>query len=162
MNLFAVEKAMLVLAKHYPETSQKKPAFFHSMRVLTYLYHNNYSETICVAWVLHDALEDTDIQEQKIEELFWKQVLAIVKANSKNTQVAKEKILEDIVQKCVSYWEDALIVKVADVYDNFLYYTRLKDSAEQDRCKYLAQLIKKHKPIDCEDPIFELLDVIIN
>jgi hypothetical protein len=51
-------------------------------------------------------------------------VLQIVKVNSKNLSLAKEEVLEDIVKRCSDYGIDAMIVKIADVYDNFLFYKK--------------------------------------
>lgn len=51
-------------------------------------------------------------------------VANIVQANTKNTLLEKEYILEDIVVRCANFGEDAMIVKIIDVYDNFLFYSR--------------------------------------
>lgn len=161
MVWFKIEKALKLLVEYFPIEDQKKPALFHSIRVCTYLYNEWYDEDICVAWLLHDALEDTSMSEELIKDNFWENVLEIVKANSKNMSLAKEDRLEDIVKRCSNYWEDALIVKLADVYDNFLFYKRENNSKEIDRCKYLAELIKKYRESQWIDEIFALIEEII-
>ena len=113
MEWFLFEKAVLEFIKYFPEETQRKPFFYHSIRVWVFLWNQWYSEEIQIAGLLHDTLEDTSISEKEIENLFWKKVLWIVKANSKNLSLAKEEVLEDIVKRCSDYGIDAMIVKIA-------------------------------------------------
>ena len=161
MNWFKFEKALRALHEFYPTEDQKKPSLYHSVRVWIYLYNNWYSEDLQIAWLLHDALEDTLMSEWIIRDKFWWNILEIVIANSKSQNLPKEIILEDIVKKCVNYWEDALIVKMADVYDNFLFYIKENNIQEIDRCKYISEIIRKHKPDNWNDKIFDLTNVIL-
>ena len=124
MEWFLFEKAVLEFAKYFPDEAQRKPFFYHSIRVWVFLWNQWYSEEIQIAGLLHDALEDTSISENTIGNLFWKNVLQIVKANYKNLSLPKEEVLEDIIKRCSDYWIDAMIVKIADVYDNFLFYKK--------------------------------------
>ena len=87
-------------------------------------------------------------------------MLWIVKANSKNLSLAKEEVLEDIVKRCSDYGIDAMIVKIADVYDNFLFYKKINNIPEIERCKKLANLILKYKQ-NYDDKIFKFLEEII-
>ena len=162
MIWFKFEKALRLLVEYYPKEDQKKPSLFHSIRTGTYLYNKDYSEDIQVAWLLHDALEDTDMPESIISDNFWTNILQITIANSKTKNISKDIVLEDIIQKCVSYGEDALIVKMADVYDNFLFYVNENIALEIDRCIYLAKLIMIHKLNTRNDPIFNLSKEILN
>jgi len=162
MNWFKFEKALKMLMDYFPSEPMKKPVLFHSIRVWTYLWNNNYSEDIQIAWLLHDALEDTDIQENVIEKNFWIDVLNIVKANSKNLDLPKDQILENIIKKCVLFWENALIVKMTDVYDNFKFYLKENNTWEIERCKKLSKLIKKYKKNWWSDDIFKKIEIIIS
>lgn len=161
MEWFKFEKAMRLLISHFPEET-KKPALFHSMRVWTYLRNHNYSEDVQIAGLLHDALEDTPMQASQIEELFWLEVLQIVQANSEDNSVEDSLQKEDIVRRCADLSENALIVKMADVYDNFKFYTKQANISELERCKNFACLIKKYKNKNWNDPIFLKADEIIN
>ena len=152
---------MKLLVSYFPEEPMKKPTLFHSLRVGTFLWNNWYSEDLQISWLLHDALEDTDMPENSISDNFWKDVLEIVKANSKNNNLEKSEILEDIVKRCSIIWEDAMIVKTADVYDNFLFYLKEENIPEIERCKILANLVKKYKGEEWNDKIFEKIDEII-
>ena len=161
MNWFKFEKAMKLLISYFPEEPMKKPTLFHSVRVWTHLWNNWYNEDLQIAWLLHDALEDTNISESIISDTFWWYVLGIVKANSKNMNLEKSEILEDIVKRCSIVWEDAMIVKMADIYDNFLFYVKENNLPEIERCKILVKLVKKYKKEEWNDKIFDLTDDII-
>lgn len=161
MEWFLFEKAVLEFIKYFPEETQRKPFFYHSIRVWVFLWNQWYSEEIQIAGLLHDALEDINISENTIENLFWKNVLQIVKANSKNLSLPKEEILEDIVKRCSDYGIDAIIVKIADVYDNFLFYKKISNIPEIERCKKLANLILKYKQ-NYNDKISKFLEEIIS
>ena len=87
-------------------------------------------------------------------------MLQIVKANSKNPSLTKEEVLEDIVKRCSDYGIDAMIVKITDVYDNFLFYKKINNIPEIERCKKLANLILKYKQ-NYDDKIFKFLEEII-
>ena len=161
MQGFKFEEALRLLVSHFPKET-KKPALFHSVRVWTYLRNNNYSEDIQIAWLLHDALEDTDMTEHEITERFWSEVLQIVQANSEDESIEKSIQKEDIVKRCAQVWEIALIVKIADVYDNYKFYTKQENISELERCKNFARLILKYKKDNWNDPIFLKADKIIN
>ena len=161
MEWFLFEKAVLEFIKYFPEETQRKPFFYHSIRVWVFLWNQWYSEEIQIAGLLHDALEDINISENTIENLFWKNVLQIVKANSKNLSLPKEEILEDIVKRCSDYGIDAMIVKIADIYDNFLFYKKISNIPEIERCKKLANLILKYKQ-NYNDKISKFLEEIIS
>ena len=161
MNWFKFEKALRLLLEYYPKENQKKPALYHSVRVWTYLYNNWYSEDIQISWLLHDALEDTTIWEEIIRSNFWEDILQIVIANSKSKNLNDDEVLENIIKKCIENSEEALIVKMADVYDNFLFYVKEGITPEIERCKNISKLILKYKPSNFNDKIFDLIDDIL-
>ncbi len=125
------------------------------------MWNNWYSEELQIAWLLHDSLEDTDLPEYLIKSNFWQNVLDIVKSNSKNINLEKSEILEDIVKRCSIVWENAMIIKVADIYDNFLFYKKINNLSEIERCKKIAELLKKYKKTYWNDDIFKKLDEIL-
>lgn len=161
MNWFKFEKALKLLSEYYILESQKKPSLFHSVRVWVYLWNNWYSEDLQIAWLLHDVLEDTKISEDEIIDNFWNEVFDIVKANTKNSNLEKSEMLEDIVNRCSLVWENAILVKLADIYDNYLFYIKENNLPEIDRCKRLALLVKKYKDENWNDKIFDKLEDII-
>jgi len=161
MIWFEFERAFKMLISYFPEETIKKPTLFHSLRVWVFLWNNWYSEELQIAWLLHDSLEDTDLPEYLIKSNFWQNVLDIVKSNSKNINLEKSEILEDIVKRCSIVWENAMIIKVADIYDNFLFYKKINNLSEIERCKKIAELLKKYKKTYWNDDIFKKLDEIL-
>jgi hypothetical protein len=53
-------------------------------------------------------------------------------------------------------------VKIADVYDNFNFYTQQNNILELERCKAFAKLILEYKKENWTDPIFERAQEILN
>lgn len=144
MEWHRFEAALKFLALRFPE-SEKKAAFFHSIRVAVLLWELWYEEELQIAWLFHDSLEDTDISEIEIEKLFGTKVKTIVKANTKNIDLEKSARGRDIIQRCIDTWEDAIIVKICDIYDNFRYYIKIQNISEIERCKLLISYITENK-----------------
>ncbi len=159
MPHFPFEQALKLLVTHFPNEPQKKPILFHAVRVGTFLWHHGYSEEMQIAGLLHDALEDTDIDSEMIREQFGSHVLGIVEANSKNKNLPKEEILEDIVRRCANFGLDALVVKSADVYDNYLFYKKTSNIPEIERCQTLARLVLQYRG-NLDDPIFRYMEEV--
>lgn len=150
-----LENAIRFLVPRFPDARELiKPTAFHSIRVGTYLYENWYSEVICLAWFLHDILEDTETTKQEIEEMFGKEVLEIVLANTKNMNIAdKDARREDLIARCI-WTQEALIVKCADIMDNYKYRSRHWDISWVEKDKELARIIKNGIPPSFSDKIF--------
>lgn len=156
-----IELVIKILTKYFQDLQLKKPTLFHSMKVWFYLYDRNFDIDIILWWFLHDILEDTEISEQEIIELFWENVLNIVKANTKDRLIDKEFVNSELIKRCAEYWEDALIVKSADILCNFDYYNRIWNQSEIDRCKKLANLVFEYKNSSYSSSIFEELYKLI-
>ncbi len=150
-----LENAIRFLVPRFPDARELiKPTAFHSIRVGTYLYENWYSEVICLAWFLHDTLEDTKTTEQEIEEMYGKEVLKIVLANTKNMDITdKDARREDLIARCL-WTQEALIVKCADIMDNYKYRTRHEHRTEIEDAQNLARIIKNNIPPLFSDKIF--------
>ena len=150
-----LENAIRFLVPRFPDARELiKPTAFHSIRVGTYLYENWYSEVICLAWFLHDILEDTETTEQEIGETFGKEVLEIVLANTKNMDITdKDTRKEDLIKRCL-WTQKALIVKCADIMDNYKYRTRHGNIKETIDAQNLARMIKNDIPSSFSDKIF--------
>ena len=113
------------IAKHGDQKYGDKPYSDH-LRAVAQLVHilgrpnENWVDDVMAASLLHDVLEDTDARPEEIEELFGKQVLAIVKACTKTD--------DDLCRKCsfrrtvpaLKTTDWALPVKLADRLANML------------------------------------------
>jgi (p)ppGpp synthase/HD superfamily hydrolase len=151
------EEAIKVLVEYMPPADTLiKPTLLHSVRVGTYLYENGYSQNIVLSGYLHDVIEDTEIENGFIEKKFGKEVLDIILANSKDTSVT-ENSNEELLQRCLSYGEEALIVKAADILDNYKYYNRMDDHKGLVYCSRNTEYLLKIVPSNFEDVIFTKL-----
>lgn len=156
-----VEKAIRILSYYFDDKFiSKKPTLFHSIRVWTNLYQKWYNADIVLAWYLHDILEDSDIKSDFLIDNFSKNIYEIILANTKNKNIKKEEINEELIKRCADFWKEALIVKAFDIYDNFLYYKKENNLSEIQRCKTLYNLIKKYQKQEYNEEIFFLLENI--
>lgn len=154
------EKAIRLLSKYMPvaDETTRKPVLFHGLRVGIYLYERNYSEDIILAGVLHDILEDTEITQEELRAEFGDTVTKLVQASTKDDSVAKEEKTEELIKRCVSNGQDALIVKAGDILDSFKWYNSQNNKGEIEYCMKNANAIFTHKPTDFNDPIFTELE----
>lgn len=157
------EKAVRMLSDNLPisDSNSRKPILFHDIRVGCYLYEKGYEEEIVIAGLLHDAIEWSNLKEDKLRKEFGDKLVNIILACSKNDEIKdrKEKI-EDMIKRCVALGEEALIVKTADIIDSFKWYLKMENEGEIEYCKINARAILKFKPEGFRDEIFEELKLI--
>ncbi len=100
-----------------------KPVILHSIRTGLHLYNFNYDKDIVVATILHDIIEDTDINIEEIELKFGKKIAELIEANSFDESIKdKTERYKENFECCRKVGKDALIVKAADIFDNADYY----------------------------------------
>ena len=130
------EKAVQILCEYMPSDDElSKPTLFHSIRTGLYLYQKGYGQDIVLAGVLHDIIEDTGISEQKIEDEFGKIILDLILANSKDNTIENQADrIDELIKRCITTSEDALIIKTADVIDNFKYFYKIQNRDGLDYC----------------------------
>lgn len=69
--------------------------------------------------ILHDSLEDTDLTEESVREQFGEQVLAGVKALTKNeTLPTKQEQMEDSLARILAQPREVAVVKLCDRINN--------------------------------------------
>jgi (p)ppGpp synthase/HD superfamily hydrolase len=149
------EDAVRCLVEYMPSAEKLiKPTLLHSIRVGTYLYNNGYAENIVLAGYLHDIVEDTEIEHSYIENTFSKNILDIVLANSKDQNVEKENRNKELLQRCIDFGNDALVVKIADILDNYKYYKRINSQKGLDYCGGNTEFLIQKVPQSFKDSIF--------
>jgi (p)ppGpp synthase/HD superfamily hydrolase len=150
-----IEKAIRALTKYFVDgTDYGKPVLAHSIRAGTYLYEKGYSIEIVVAGYLHDTLEDTEITEELIKTDFSEEVLNIVKANTKDASLTdRSQRHRELLQRCAKAGKTALIVKCADILDNYKYYTAVNNTGEVSNCIDNAKILKELTTDDYGDPL---------
>lgn len=155
-----IEKAMRMLVKYFPvsKNNSLKPKLFHDIRVGLYFYQNDYCREIILAGFLHDALEFSGITEKMIKNNFGEETLNLVKANSKDRSIKNvDKRIEELIMRCASNGEKALIIKAVDTIDSFKHYTATKNQEELKVCRKTIKAIFKYKPKNFQDAVFKEL-----
>jgi len=154
------EKAVRLLVEHFPvsDESSRKPVLSHDIRVGVYLYNNEYSEDIVLAGLLHDAIEWSRATEQMLRDEFGDNVVKLVLASTKDDLIIdKQEKTNELIKRCVSNGEDALIIKTADIIDSFNWYASQDSKRELGYCMRNANAIFKFKPNNFNDKIFDEL-----
>lgn len=156
------EKAIRVLTTAMPPAEQlSKPTLLHNIRVAIYLYTHGHGRDVCLAGLLHDAVEDTNITSQDLERDFGKGVASFVVANTKDSRF--DDLMEkykDMMKRCTET-EGAAIIKAADILDNYWYFSKIEDRKKTDWMITTGQMLMDVLPADFDDPIFEELRAAI-
>ena len=153
-----IEDAIRFAAKHLDGAKDlKKPVLTHSIRVGMDLMSRGYDTDIVIGGILHDILEDTDVDRAGIEAGFGTAVADIVERCTKNEDIEdKFERREDVVSRSAQALDSAL-VKSADILDNYRYYKALDDENGMEYCQSNAGFMKKHASSYEPDPL--LLEV---
>lgn len=155
---FLFEKAVRLLSEHLPPSDKhtRKPVLFHDIRVGVYLYENKYPDHIVLAGILHDAVEQFNVDEQLLRNEFGDIVTKLVLASTKNSSIKEDKTSE-LISRCIQNGQDALVVKTADTIDSFKWYSSKNNDEQLQFCLKTADAIFKFKPDSFNDKIFEEL-----
>jgi len=153
-----IERAIKFLSSHMGTMEELwKPTLLHSINVWSDLFNSWYDENIVIAGFLHDIIEDTKINSDIIEKEFWQTVLMLILSNSKNLDLSKEERDQDLYNRCLKHWKDAMIIKAADIFDNYKYFSGTNDLEKFERSKKLLNMFLSVLPSDYNDPIFNRL-----
>ncbi len=157
------EQALRYLSEHMPDANKlPKPTLLHSVRVGVYLYNHGYNSSICIAGLLHDLVEDAEVNLDDTEQRFGKEVAFLVDANTKNEDLPEEKRYEALLKRCIDSGEEASIVKAADIIDNLITYRKIKSDEGIANMLRFGKTLLGLKPSSYTDKIFQELDEIIN
>jgi (p)ppGpp synthase/HD superfamily hydrolase len=81
--------------------SDRAPFVLHPLEVASMLDRSGYPDHVVAAAVLHDVLEDTDVQRSELEALFGREVSGLVAAVSDDPEIAGEQQRKDDVRERV-------------------------------------------------------------
>jgi GTP pyrophosphokinase len=156
-----IEKAILFLVTEYEKTgSNEKPVIFHSLRVACKLVEVGASATIVTAAILHDLIEDTNVDFERIKNIFGSDVAKLVDAVSfKPNIVDKEERYKEMFERTKNAGTDALKIKCADILDNSSYYSFGLDQEHEKRLiNKLKYFLFIAEPQLDDFPLFQLLN----
>ena len=142
--------------------SPNKPVLPHVMRVGRYLYEKGFDDDVVKAGLLHDSLEWSSVSEEEIKEKFGERILEIIKANSKKREIeGTMNRAVDMMERCKQFGDEALAVKIADVYDSCLYYVKLDNEKELAGYKIFVKLLIKNLSENLKNKFLNDLEKII-
>lgn len=128
-----------------------EPNYLHSYRIYDLLVNAWYNKDICIAWLLHDILEDSVITENDLIDLWYNDtIIWLVKActHDKSIKNSFEKWKHMMDKISVSWNTDALIIKIADFIDNIKQCYLLKPDRYYNfvykKAPYIMKLMYKH------------------
>lgn len=148
------------MVEYFPvsDETSRKPVLFHDIRVGVYLYEHGYAEDVVLAGVLHDAIEWSNATQEMLQSEFGDNVLRLIMASTKDDSITdKDKKTTELIKRCISNGEEALIVKTADILDSFKWYSSQNSEDQLRYCLRNANAILKYKPDDFKDNIFREL-----
>ncbi len=119
MNLIH-EAIVFASQKHNGQVRKgtKIPYISHPMEVMQILTENQCSETVIVAGILHDVLEDTDTAPSEIRKLFGDEVLKIVAAESEDKSKSWKERKQTTIDNLLSASLEVCLVCMADKLAN--------------------------------------------
>jgi len=136
-----MDVALHYTAKNLRETGHNpKPVLYHSFKVANKLYEYNYSESVVIASVLHDLIEDTDITYNEIEKEFGKNIADLVQAVSFDPKIDdKLEQAKLMFENSLKYGMNAVLIKCSDLIDNIDFVQFVDDKEKR------TVLLKKYE-----------------
>lgn len=142
--------------------SPNKPAKPHVKRVGEFLFSKGFSDEVVVAGLLHDMLEWSSVTEKELTEKFDKEILEIIKANSKNWEIVDINLRRmDTINRCLLVGDTAMAVKIADVIDSVRHYFLIGNEKELERFLIYARSLKENLSDTLKSTLEEDLDEIL-
>lgn len=156
-----IQQAITFATNKFENVESPKPTLLHSLRCGIKLMNDDFDTDIIVAGMLHDVVEDTDATAEEVDQLFGGRVARIVQANTKDPKIYdKNQRREELIKRCCDSGYEALVVKISDIYDNYLYYKAINDASLVGYCLELKNYLVKH--MDKKDLDNEYIDNVLS
>jgi len=128
----SLDKAIkLATEKHAGQTDKGGQAYIqHPTRVMQTVLSQGYDESVAIAAILHDTIEDTDLTLADVEKEFGPRVAATLSLLSKLPGENYQSFIDRII---ASKNVDAIKVKLADLIDNMDMSRLGRDPDEWDK-----------------------------
>jgi (p)ppGpp synthase/HD superfamily hydrolase len=126
---FKIERAISYLVTNYNESGHNpKPVILHSLRIANMLMEMGYDKKIIIGAVLHDIIEDTNVNDEQLKEDFGQEVLDLVIAVSYDESISDPvEQYKDMYDRVLAYGRDAVVLKSIDIAVNSLYIDLVPD-----------------------------------
>ena|SRR3989339_58108 len=160
-DYYEIQKAILYLNQVFSNVQDRdKPELLHSLHTGFRLIDYGYTVEIVIAGFLHDVFEEGDGFEN-LKKMFGNKVYELVVANTKDKSPKDwSSQYDDLIAKTAAYGEDALIVKAADILDNFVCVFQVDYAPGKEKMIYLVKQIFKY--INSNSGIFNELQQTYN
>ena len=151
-------KAMALASHHHHKQKRREggPYIYHPLNVAKMLNDNGYEIKYQIVGVLHDVLEDTDVEESEIKQ-FGDEIFEAVKAITKIKGESKKDYVNRVKNNSI-----AKIVKSYDIVDN-MSDMKIIDNLEW-ASRYIKQVRKYYKGnfLECADTAIDEAEIVIN
>ncbi|MDF1482018.1 HD domain-containing protein [Extensimonas sp. H3M7-6] len=136
-----IDDAMEIAVQAYSGKKDKagKPYILHALRVMLNLEESG-DEELMVAGLLHDVIEDTEIDEVQLLEFgLSDRTVELIKAVSRKRHETYEEFIERIAQN-----RSAARIKIADIKDNInlLRMSTIDEATIRRTRKYMAAWLR--------------------
>lgn len=131
-----IQEAITFLVENFARTGHNsKPVVTHSLRVASLLWNNNASEAAVIAAILHDVIEDTEVELKDVKNRFGETVSQIVESMTIAEDPHIDNPSEAAYLRASQLGFDALVVRASDLIDNSYYYERTQTKELRDKLK---------------------------
>lgn len=146
------ERALMVAEKaHLNQTYDIYPYMYHIKQVVKIVEELGYDESIIIASILHDTLEDTPLSYNDIKKAFGKEVAEIVYCVTDELGRNRNERKEKTYPKIRSNWK-ATVVKICDRIANINqskeYNRELYEMYKKEHSLFCSSLMSKDHPIE--------------
>lgn len=111
------------------------PAYTHSIHVFETLTHYGLSEDVCLAGLLHDIVEDSDVSLEELARLgFSDRTIALVSLCTHDVEMDEgdARWVKMIARLIDAENESAWLIKLADLFDN----AKMAHTMRPDRARF--------------------------
>jgi (p)ppGpp synthase/HD superfamily hydrolase len=126
----AIEKAIGFLADMIRSSGHNpKPVILHSVRVGILLLDSGHGTDTVIAGILHDIVEDSAATLDDVGAKFGHSVASLVEANTIDPSMDRAERDRDTLARCRLAGHAALVVKAADILENWEFFSSLGPNA---------------------------------
>jgi (p)ppGpp synthase/HD superfamily hydrolase len=160
------ERALMVAEKaHNNQTYDIYPYMYHIRQVVKIAEELGYDESIIIASVLHDTLEDTALSFNDIKKAFGKEVAEIVYCVTDELGRDRNERKEKTYPKIQANWK-ATVVKICDRIANVSqskeYNKGLYEMYKKEHEIFCSRLMSKEHPHEETNKAWNRLGVLLN
>lgn len=141
------------------------PYVVHPMRVAERLLKHELPaeadlRVMLLAAILHDVLEDTEVPEERLTELFGEDVSLVVRELTQDKSLPKPERRQKMLDGCRTYSLEAKVVKLSDRWDNMSEMASMSADFIERYCREARVMLETMKGAwpAAEDAIQKLID----